>query len=425
MILLPNYWMYHHLCQTSKPSTEYETIQSLESPPPISPNRFEQTRDDNNHQQYQQHRQQPWTVKDHFQAAMKIAPVWFISNWAYNASLLYTSITSSTVLASTGSLFTFLFALLLRDESFGIYKFLGVLLGMSGSILTGLHDAKESTSTSTTNTTTTITTSISIKDDVHNNNENVSSIVLLYGDILGLISAVGYGSYTVMVRVLCPRDESLMSMQLFLGFVGVVNCITLSPVALYQIFLSSSSSTTTTTASEITWVIFGCLIVKGLLDNVLSDYLWARAVVLTSATVATVGLGLTIPLAFLSDWMLGRSHLFEWTSIVGAVSVLLGFWFVNFGTAQVDDGTPTEHMVNVVAIAVGHQIDLEGDDLQQAMNQARINHDDDQASRTNDQRRRPRQSPTSDRMEVDPVLNPTNRTFLESTDNSEHCNEIT
>ena len=37
------------------------------------------------------------------------------------------------------------------------------------------------------------------------------------------------------------------------------------------------------------------------MNNVLSDYLWARAVVLTTPTVATVGLSLTIPLAFVSD----------------------------------------------------------------------------------------------------------------------------
>lgn len=33
----------------------------------------------------------------------------------------------------------------------------------------------------------------------------------------------------------------------------------------------------------------GLLVLKGLLDNVLSDYLWARAVLLTSPTVATCG----------------------------------------------------------------------------------------------------------------------------------------
>lgn len=53
--------------------------------------------------------------------------------------------------------------------------------------------------------------------------------------------------------------------------------------------------------------ILGFIVLNGLCDNVLSDYLWARAIVLTSPTVATVGLSLTIPLAFLSDALLGQS----------------------------------------------------------------------------------------------------------------------
>jgi len=112
-----------------------------------------------------------------------------------------------------------------------------------------------------------------------------------------LISAAFYGVYAVMVRVLCPRDESLMSMQLFLGYVGLWNMLALSPVAIYQLGIAKNVTIST-------WV-FSCLVVKGLFDNVLSDYLWARSVILTSATVATVGLGLTIPLAFVSDVFMG------------------------------------------------------------------------------------------------------------------------
>jgi hypothetical protein len=40
-----------------------------------------------------------------------------------------------------------------------------------------------------------------------------------------------------------------------------------------------------------------CELPQGLLDNVLSEYLWATAVLLTSPSVATVGLALTVTLA--------------------------------------------------------------------------------------------------------------------------------
>lgn len=74
---------------------------------------------------------------------------------------------------------------------------------------------------------------------------------------------------------------------------------------------------------------------------ILSDYLWARAVVLTSATIATVGLGLTIPLAFISDllWM-GQpgDQVVTVSSIIGALSVLAGFVLVNIGDAAEEHG---------------------------------------------------------------------------------------
>lgn len=83
---------------------------------------------------------------------------------------------------------------------------------------------------------------------------------------------------------------------------------------------------------KLTLFVFMCLVVKGLFDNVISDYLWARSIILTSPTVATVGLGLTIPLALLSDvFIMDRGDVLSFGSIIGAVLVLVGFIFVNLG----------------------------------------------------------------------------------------------
>jgi solute carrier family 35, member F5 len=211
----------------------------------------------------------------HFQIAIRIAPIWFISNFAYNASLKFTSITSSTVLASTGSLFTFLFAILTKDEKFYLAKFIGVLFGVLGSMITGISDVgNESDVNGTQNA-----TNIHLSMDDH----TVSTDPAVFGDLLGLLSAVGYGTYTVMIRVLCPRSEDQYSMQLLLGYIGLINGVFLMPVLIYILAWDASS----TTMVNMTWTVLAYLIAKGLLDNVLSDYLWARAVVLTSATVAT------------------------------------------------------------------------------------------------------------------------------------------
>ncbi|XP_057834898.1 thiamine-repressible mitochondrial transport protein THI74 isoform X2 [Cryptomeria japonica] len=62
----------------------------------------------------------------------------------------------------------------------------------------------------------------------------------------------------------------------------------------------------------------------GLLDNVLSDYLWAKAVLLTTPTVATAGLSIQVPLAAIIDSLRGNlPHLLDY---VGGAAVLVGFF---------------------------------------------------------------------------------------------------
>lgn len=267
--------------------------------------------------------------KQHLRIAMKIAPVWFISNFTYNASLKYTSITSSTVLSSTGSLFTFLFAIVTKDERFTLLKFFGVVFGVLGSAMTGWSDLASGGSdpASASNATFVAAGHAGTPHHFKLCFDDASEGRAIFGDFLGLISAVGYGSYTVMIRVLCPHDESSYSMQLLLGYIGLVNFLSLLPITIYLLILDPSSET----LEHLTWLVFGYLVAKGMMDNVLSDYLWARAVILTSATVATVGLGLTIPLAFVSDWLMGHANVTNARSIFGAVSVLVGFTLVNVG----------------------------------------------------------------------------------------------
>eukprot|EP00977_Amphora_coffeiformis_P003771 scaffold756_cov158-Amphora_coffeaeformis.AAC.8 len=201
-------------------------------------------------QHHHQHQLTQWTDNDHLRVALRIAPVWFLANWSYNASLLYTSITSSTVLASTSSLFTFLFAVGVKDEAFSWIRLTGVLLGVSGGILTALHDASDRRRSL-----------LQAADYNHESSSSSSDDALaLLGDFLGLLSAIGYGAYAVQTRVYCPKDESLYSMQLLLGYIGLLNMVVLSPIAIY--LLMSSGNT-------VGWFVVGCVVLKGLFDNFL------------------------------------------------------------------------------------------------------------------------------------------------------------
>jgi solute carrier family 35 protein F5 len=253
-----------------------------------------------------------WTHSQHFWAAAPIAPVWFVANWAYNAALGDTSIASSTVLASMCSVFSLGLAVAVGDEKFSYTKVLGCTLGICGTVLTALHDFNT--------------------PDGADETCAEECKVALRGDLMALFAAFGFSINAVQFRVICPKNEDLYSMQLLLGYVGLVNLVVLSPYAVYHL------------AGELdmTLFVFGLVVVRGLFDYVISDFLHFRAVVLTNATVASVGLGLTIPMAFCADYFIGASHIVSPESLLGAMAVLVSFVVVVIDTAEDDH----EHVID-------------------------------------------------------------------------------
>ena len=297
--------------------------------------------------------------RDHISMASKVAPLWFLSNYFYAMSLEWTTIASSTVLASMGSIFAFAFATFssFGDERVTKGKLFGVLLCFFGGVATTYTDVDSGDN----NNMRYLRHSAGHKFHVSDLDSSTRSLL---GDLAGLTSAIGYGAYTVLLRHLCPKDEDRMSMQLLFGYIGLLNMMALLPVAVWVIVSSSNDDSSSgsmqsstvdpsdwdyqgsedysheTTSHTLTMPIFLFLLLKGLLDNVLSDYLWARAVILTSSTVASVGVGLTIPMAFVADWMMGNYNGSQTGELLGAILVLIGFVFVNIdgcGERKSDD----------------------------------------------------------------------------------------
>ncbi|RHZ07495.1 hypothetical protein DYB31_011646 [Aphanomyces astaci] len=193
------------------------------------------------------------SVRDTLWVSAVVAPLWFIANCAYNFSLNMTS----TIISSTSSMFTFALSVFFLGERFAWFKIAGVVFCMAGNIVTVLQDGSSGTSDSFT------------------------------GDSIALVSAFMYAVYTSTMRKYIP-DDSSMSLSLFFGLLGLLNFVCLLPVVLFLHFTNVES------LQSLTVEILGLLTVKGLFDNVLSDYLWALAMLYTTPTVATIGLSLTV-----------------------------------------------------------------------------------------------------------------------------------
>lgn len=239
-----------------------------------------------------------WTRSRVAKVSLMICPFWFLAQLTFNLSLKYTSVTSNTILSSSSSLFTFLASLVVLGEKFTCLKLVSVLLCMVGTIIVSLGDSKARTSS------------------------RASKPIL--GDILSLLAAALYAIYVTLIRKKFPDEESgegKVSMAQFLGFVGLFNLFIFLPVALVLNF------TRIEPFHMLSLKQLSLIVGKGLLDNVLSDYLWAKAVLLTTPTATTAGLSIQIPLAAIVDTLRGHPpHLLNY---LGAASIMVGFVGIN------------------------------------------------------------------------------------------------
>ena len=99
--------------------------------------------------------------------------------------------------------------------------------------------------------------------------------------------------------------------MLFFGFLGLVNLVAGAPIVLIAALA--------THARAPPGRLIAAALGKGLLDNALSDYLWARAVLLVGPTVASVGLNAQVPLAAGLDAAFGVPRP-PWTASAGAAA---------------------------------------------------------------------------------------------------------
>ena len=74
-------------------------------------------------------------------AALGIAPLWFAAQLAFNYSLLYTSVTSNSILSTSSAIFTFGLSVYLVNERYSKERVLAILVYMLGSALVTLADS--------------------------------------------------------------------------------------------------------------------------------------------------------------------------------------------------------------------------------------------------------------------------------------------
>ncbi|KAF8926557.1 hypothetical protein BGZ58_011080, partial [Dissophora ornata] len=240
----------------------------------------------------------PLTHREIAHLSFAFCILWFAANWATNASLAYTTVASSTILASMSGFFTLAIGALLKTETFSSLK----LIAVCGSVL-GVALVSES-------------------DRGSPNMEPTAPLAPLFGDFLALLSALFYGCYTVLLKVKI-QNESRVNMSLFFGFVGLFNLLLLWPL-FGVLHWTGVEPFELPHDSRVVWMI----VINAFIGTFVSDYLWLLSMLMTSPLVVTLGLSLTIPLALLGD-VVGYGRVLGLGYWIGAGLVLAGFFGVN------------------------------------------------------------------------------------------------
>lgn len=237
------------------------------------------------------------SVRQTFVISLNFCMLWFIANYFYNAGLVYTLVSSSTILSNTSVLFVFIFSsLLIKDERFSLLKLVGVLVSFGGATTIALSDS---------------------------NVTNETAKHRLLGDLLTLVSAIAYGAYSTFLKIKIPEEyEQHFDMGLFFGFVGLINIVLLSPVVLlchltgFETFELPNSKT----------LLF--LSVNAFLGSCISDYCWAKSVIILGPLFTQLGISLTIPLGILATSLFDKVDL-NAGYFIGTALIFVAFIGVN------------------------------------------------------------------------------------------------
>lgn len=262
------------------------------------------------------------SVSEILRLSLTFCILWFLACFTTNTSLSYTSVSSQTILSSTSSLFTLLIGSLAAVERITKHKFYGVVVSFIGVILVTKADSIRVAKLSSTS---------------NGNNPEITRLTLL-GDALALIGAVVYGIYSTLLRKSVEdksgknknknknKSKRSLDLHLFFGFVGAFTMLGLWPLL---VLLHITGFETFQVPSS-----WGLLFILALSAGItfISDYCWAKAVLLTSPLTVSMGLSISIPLAMLVSLVskFERSSFeLSYAYILGAMMVLVSFIIVN------------------------------------------------------------------------------------------------
>ncbi|KAF2773006.1 hypothetical protein EJ03DRAFT_341250 [Teratosphaeria nubilosa] len=262
---------------------------------------------DREHEAKETTAQQPQlSMRELARLSLEFCFLWFAANYFVAASFQHTTVASSSIFTNTSGLFTFFIGWKMGVEHYSHKKLAAVISSLLGVILISFLDLTGKTA-----------------DDEHRGDfPLMSNWEMAGGNALALISAFMYGLYASFMKKRIGDGERV-NMALFFGLVGLLNVILLWP-GFFLLHYTGLELFELPPSAIVTWTVLG-----NSFTSLVSDLLWAYAVLFTTPLVVTLGLTLTIPLS-----LIGQGVLFgqwsPWAYWIGALVVVVSFAFVSY-----------------------------------------------------------------------------------------------
>jgi solute carrier family 35 protein F5 len=256
--------------------------------------------------------------------AMRLCVIFFAYQLCYNVGLELSTVSTVTVISTSSGLWTLLFSALRLGERVGPVKFLSTLLTFAGVLLVvaaaeegGGADGDDMLTGFLAPYRRLADRALAARGGLGGHLGGHASSNARWGNGATLLSALLYGAFAAQLKYDVPTEDVIPVPYLF-GLLGLLTFLLFMPCIAILHFLRLEYFSLPSQATLL------ALVLNGLLGSVLSNMLLARAMLLASPLVATLGLSLTIPLGIGADGLRGRGH-FGVGAMVGTAFVWAGF----------------------------------------------------------------------------------------------------
>jgi drug/metabolite transporter (DMT)-like permease len=233
-----------------------------------------------------------------------LGTLWLIGQLLYLLALLYTSMGTVTAVVASSTAFSFLFSVVILKYDFRIISALSVLVTIAGVTLTACFKAE------------------AVRTD---DSEEMIINETVHGIVVGLASAVVSGLFNCLFKKWVKDDTNSGIVFGSFGIVGIfvgIPVIVISHYTGIQEFQMPG------------WQVAVRILGDAVMCSVVCNYFFSKTFIYLTPVIISVGLTMTIPIAFVITALILKTHSYPPMAILGGTLIFLAVIAVSYDQAK-------------------------------------------------------------------------------------------